>query len=133
MFKLISFKFAIAAMLVILSLVILFHLLVLTEIIPYNIVWGGKFQSVHQMRSFEAFSVLVNAFMILVVAIKGQVLKLTISDKIINTLLWAFVVLFALNTIGNLLAKSIAETVVFTPLTFVSAILCFRIVMRDKN
>lgn len=133
MFKIKSFKFEIAAMLVILSLVILFHILILAEIIPYNIVWGGKFQNVHQMWIFEAVSVLINAFMILVVAIKGQVIKFRVSVKIINVLLWLFVVLFVLNTVGNLLAKTTTETVIFTPITFVSAILCFRIVKRDKK
>ena len=51
MFKYISFKFAVTAMLVILCLLILFHAFILFEIIPYNIVWGGEFQTVHQMRS----------------------------------------------------------------------------------
>jgi uncharacterized membrane protein YuzA (DUF378 family) len=129
----IPFKFAIQAMLVILSSVILFHILVLTEIIPFTIVWGGKFQNLHQMRIFEGVSIIINALMIAVIAIKGRIIKLSVSVKIINLLLWLFIGLFVLNTVGNLFAKTTTETIIFTPITFVSAILCFIIVMNDKK
>jgi hypothetical protein len=126
----IPFKFAIKTMLILLFLVFAFHLLVLTELIPYTIVWGGKFQNITQMRRFELVSVIINPFMICVLAIKGNYISVNIPVKVINIILWLFVVLFALNTIGNLFAATLTETLVFAPLTFISALLCFRIVME---
>lgn len=132
MLKFISFKFAVTAMLVILTLVMLFHVFILTEIIPYSIVWKDEFQSFHQMKSVESESVLINALMILVIAVKGKVLKLKTPVKLINIFLWVFVIYFTLNTIGNIVAKTTTETVLFTPITLVSAILCLRMVLESK-
>jgi cytochrome c-type biogenesis protein CcmH/NrfF len=47
----------------------------------------------------------MNAFIIIVVAEKGKIIKIAISLKLINILLWALVVFFTLNTIGILAAK----------------------------
>ena len=116
-------------MLVILSLLILFHALILCEIIPYNIVWGGKFQTIHQMRTVESVSVLMNAIILIVVAVKGEVLKINIPLKLINIFMWALIVFFMLNTVGNLVAKTTTKTIIFTPVTVVSALLCLRMVL----
>ena len=90
-------------------------------------VWGGKFQNEAQVRKFEIVSIVINSFMILIIAIKGHYIRIHLPIKLINGILWFFVFLFALNTIGNLFAKTSIETMVFTPITFVSAILCYRI------
>lgn len=126
------FKFAINAMLVILSMVIFFHVLVLIQVIPYTIVWAGKIDNIKEMQVFELVSIMINVLMIIVIAIKGNYIKWKVSVKLINVLLWLFVVLFSFNTMGNLFAKSSFETIVFTPLTLIMAILCFRIVL-EKN
>lgn len=126
------FKFAINTMLIILSMVILFHVLVLIQIIPYTIVWAGKIDNLKEMRLFELVSIIINVLMIIIIAIKGNYINLKIPENLIRIFLWLLVVLFSLNTIGNLFAKSSFETIVFTPLTFIMAILCFRIVM-EKN
>lgn len=118
-------------MLVILCCVIVFHLLVLVQILPYQIVWGGRLQNVTQMRQFEAVSIVINVLMIAVTAIKGNYLKLNIPGKALNVVIWILVVLFTLNTIGNLLAKTSTETLIFTPITFILAILSFRIALGE--
>jgi len=133
MLKFISFKFTVTAMLVILTLGILFHAFVLTEIIPYSFDCEGEFQTVHQIRSVETDSILINLLMMLVIAVKGNVLKLKTPVKLINIFLWVFVIYFTLNTIGNILAKTCNETILFTPITLVSAILCLRIVLESRK
>jgi hypothetical protein len=133
MLKFISFKFAVTAMLVILTLVSLFHAFILTEIIPFSFVCEGEFQTVHQMRSVETDSLLINVLMMLVIAIKGKVLKLKTPVKLINIFLWVFVIYLTLNTIGNLVAKTCTETILFSPITLVSAILCLRLALESKN
>lgn len=115
-------------MLIILAMVVVFHLLVLAQVLPYTIVWGGRFESAAQMQRFEVISVVINLFMIFIVLLKGQYINLAVRVKWINGILWGMVLLFALNTIGNLLSASTMETILFTPVTFLSALLCLRIV-----
>ncbi|MDH4092803.1 MAG: hypothetical protein OEV74_20095 [Cyclobacteriaceae bacterium] len=110
-----------------LGIVVVFHLCVLSGLVPNDIVWGGKFQSVSQLLKFEIASVIINVFMILVVAIKGQYLGVYLPVKILDIFLWLMTFIFALNTIGNLFANTLTETVIFTPITFILAVLCFRV------
>lgn len=116
-----------------LTAVIVFHLLIISRIISYEIVWAGKLKSVSEMYVFEIISILVNVLLITVLLLKGNVIKHKINDKIINGILWFFVLVFALNTIGNLLAESLFEKAVFTPLTLISSLLIWIIIRKDKN
>lgn len=133
MFKLLSFRFAVNAQALLLSMVIVFHLLVVSGIIPYTIVWAGKLQSTREMLLFESISILLNLVLLLVVTMKGGYIAAAVPQKMLNAILWVFVVLFSLNTLGNMMAKYTLETILFTPLTFVSAILCMRIVMEKAK
>lgn len=120
-------------MLALLTLVMLFHLLVLFQIIPYDIVWAGKLNSIEEMYSFEIMSILVNSILMTTLLLKGNFIKHKISGKIINGIIWFFIILFTLNTIGNLFAKTIFEKVVFTPLTLISVFLLWNIVQLKSN
>ena len=130
--KAVSFKFAIWMIVLLSSVIIIFHFLVLLQIIPFEHVWAGKLKSVDEMYVYESISIVVNCLLILIILIKGQIINPNISPKVINTLLWIFVILFILNTIGNLTAKTSLETIIATPLTFIFAVLCLRIVTDTK-
>lgn len=116
-----------------LTIVIVFHMLIIIRIIPYEIVWAGKLKSISEMYVFEIVSIFINILIVAVLLLKGNFIKHKINDKIINGILWFFVVVFALNTVGNLLAKSLFEKAVFTPLALISALLIWIIVRKDKN
>ncbi len=133
MLNIISKAQALKIILGLLTAVIVFHTLIITQIISYEIVWAGKLKSVNEMYVFEIISILVNVLLITVLLLKGNVIKHKINDKIINGILWFFVFVFALNTFGNLLAKSLFEKVVFTPITLISALLIWIIIRKDKN
>ena len=126
----IPYRFAIGAMVAILLLVLIFHVLILIQIIPYAIVWAGKLENVQEMVVFEMISIVVNLVLIFVILTQGNYLKIDFSQKVLNFTLWVFIVVFSLNTIGNLFSKTSFETIVFTPLTFISAILCYRILKK---
>ena len=121
---------AIKIMLVLLSAVMVFHILVITQVIPYTIVWAGKLKNVKDMYQFEGSSIFINLMLIVMLLAKGEYIQLPVSQQFISIVLWLFVFLFALNTIGNLFAKTNFEKFVFTPLTFISSLLLFRIVKK---
>ncbi|MCK0191420.1 hypothetical protein [Arenibacter sp. F20364] len=123
-------KVAIKIMFFLLGTILIFHLLIFTQQIPYDKVWAGRLNSVEEMKTFEAFSILMNVFMILVLFIKYKLLGSGKTNKAIDILIWIFAGFFALNTIGNLFAKSMLELILGTFLTLVSCILCFIIVKK---
>lgn len=128
----ISKRIALKLMIGLLSIVLIFHLCVLFEIISYKIVWAGKLNSKEKMYVFEAISILINFFLIIVLYIKFQNIKKSETNRIINIIIWMFVFLFALNTLGNLFAESLIEQVIGTLLTFISSTLCW-IIVKKKN
>jgi len=104
--KLISQKQAINLMIALLTAMLVFHILVLSGVIPYAIVWAGKINSVAEMKKLEVISILINAFAILISLLKAGYIQNKIPVKILNAIILLLAVVFSLNTIGNLFAKS---------------------------
>ena len=123
-------QFAIKTMLGLLSMVILFHLLILIKLIPYNIAWGGRLQTDEQMYMFETISTLINLFLCFILLMKGSFINYYLKEKTLNIVLWIFLLLFVLNTVGNLFAQTNFEKL-FALLTLVLAFLIWR-VLRSK-
>ena len=128
-----SKKIALIIMFFILGVVLIFHFLIYTEQIPYDKVWAGKLNSIKEMKSFEAFSIILNTFMLVILFIKYKQLEREIKNKVVDILIWIFVIFFALNTLGNLFAQSIIELILGTSLTLISSILCFIIVKKEST
>ena len=115
------------------SLVLVFHFLVLFGVVPFEIVWGGRLKDVEEMRGFETVSILLNALMIGAVAIYVRLLPIKMNPKILRLAFWVMFVLFALNTVGNLMAVNEYERVIFTPLTFLLAIFSLRLAISKPE
>lgn len=125
-------KTAIKIMLVLLAVVIIFHLCIVVRIIPYNITWGGRLQSDQEMYVFEAISIFINLFLGFFLLMKGNFIKVQFPETIMNFVLWTFVVLFALNTIGNLLARTLFEKG-FAVLTLIFALLIWKALRAESG
>lgn len=92
--------------------VTLFHLAILTKIIPYEVTWGGRLKNDEEMYAFESISILINLFLGFVLLIKGDYLLKLIPRRVVNIILWIFLFIFGLNTIGNIFAETFFEKIV---------------------
>ncbi|MEX0966878.1 MAG: hypothetical protein WD077_06545 [Bacteroidia bacterium] len=131
--KAISARLAGNAIILILVLVIGFYLLVLFGLVPYQVVWGGRLETAKEMYVFEFLSIVINLLIIAVVAMHAGYLKPLFSKKSLKILFWIFAILFALNTIGNILAENTWETIIFGPLTFFLSLLFFRLATEKTD
>ncbi|HEV7381244.1 MAG TPA: hypothetical protein VGN64_15710 [Dyadobacter sp.] len=118
-------------MITLISLVIIFHLAVIISLIPYDIVWAGKINTQREMYTFESVSIAVNILLLVTLILKKEYIKNGVSQSILDLLLWIFVVVFLLNTVGNLMAETLFERWVFSPLTLLFAVLLWVIVRRE--
>jgi len=91
------------------AIITLFHLSILAKIIPYELTWGGRLENDQEMYVFEILSVLINLFFAFILLIKGGYVRSYISMKVVNAFLWVFLILFVLNTVGNVFAKTLIE------------------------
>lgn len=116
---------ATVALMVLLFISLIFPLLIVAKIIPFDIIWGGKIKDDSQMLLYETFSVIINILMILVIALRAKIIKSRISRNLIKAFVFIMLVIFSLNTIGNFTSENQFEKNIFTPLTFLLASLCF--------
>jgi hypothetical protein len=114
-------KKIIKTLIVIYSIITVFHSCILLKIIPYDITWGGRLQNDQEMYVFETASIIINLFLIWILLMKGDFVTYKFPVRVIHVILWIFVVVFALNTVGNIFAKTLLEKA-FTLLTLGSAL-----------
>jgi hypothetical protein len=116
-------NYATKILLGILIAALLFHFAILVKMIPYDITWGGRLKNDAEMYTFETISILINAFLAWVLLMKGNYTKHLFPSKAINIILWVFFTIFALNTVGNIFAKTTFEKL----FAIVTALLAFLI------
>jgi hypothetical protein len=124
---LVPLRIATAGIITILSLSIIFHLLVISGIIPFNLVWGGNIADKGELWLMESISIAVNLIMLLFVGSYSGVISYKISPTVARTGFWMMFILFLLNTLGNILSTNPLETYIFTPLTILLSLFCLRI------
>ncbi len=114
--KIISFQRAVQMIYLLFGLFFIFHLLVITGIVffdyvPIDFLWGGQMESKQQLLIFEFVSlvVLTLCFFVIWIKQKQQLKYFTKFTGVVNVFLWALLILFVLNTIGNIFAKTTFE------------------------
>ena len=118
-------KIAIKILIWLIATVTLFHLAIITKIIPYEVAWGGKINNDAEMYVFESISILINLFLGFILLIKGDYVLSFLTTRVVDIILWIFLLIFGLNTIGNIFAESLFEkslsllTLIFTYLIWV--------------
>ena len=107
----------------------LFHLLIIVGIVPDTIVWGGRVNDRQKLVAMEVVSLST----ILLTGAVGfiRAIQLAQGDVFLLTtiLSWLFFVIFVMNTIGNLLAKTAFERFAFTPVTLILAYIFLRLAL----
>ena len=116
--------------LLIVGLLMMFHLGILFKIIPYEITWGGRLTNDREMYVFEAISIALNSMFGLLLLQKGKRISLKLPKKLVNGGLWVFFGLFALNTVGNIIAETTFEKF----FTIITVLFCVNIwvILRGK-
>ena len=89
--------------------------------------WGGRVEP-GQLLEFEIFALIVNAVCIALVLLASGRIGSATAQRIGRWLMWPLVVLFILNTVGNLLATSWFERIM-AAVTVLLALLCLRLAM----
>ncbi|WP_247232893.1 hypothetical protein [Telluribacter sp. SYSU D00476] len=124
---LITERFALNGLLTIISLTIVFHVLVVLGVIPFEIVWGGRLQDRSQMLAFEIVSLGINLFMLAIICVRAGIVRINVHPMLTRVIFWAMFGLFLLNTVGNIFSNNSLERLIFTPLTLILSIFCFRV------
>lgn len=130
MSRLIPFRTAAVALLVLFSAAIVFQLTVLAGLIPTEMVWGGRLQNGEERTAGALVSITILVLFTLIVLVRmGRIGR---SFPAFGQWgMWLVCALFALNTVGNLYAMDLRETLIFTPVTLIAAALAARVAIGD--
>ena len=131
----ISFSLAARVNIGIFGCLILLHLgvvvgIVLFNYVPTDFLWGGRIQSKEQFILFEYLSLIVQAICLFLTLIKAGYLRLERLENISHIGMWVLFAIFALNTVGNALAKTTFEKA-FTVVTIILALLSLRLALEN--
>jgi hypothetical protein len=135
--KILSFKLATQISLVLFVLLILFHFsiiigIVIFDFVPVDFLWGGRMETKEQLLVFEIISLLIMALCFFIILIKSEKLKLPGLMRAAEIAVWFLIMLFFLNTIGNVFAKTTFERF-FAILTGILVILCLRLALEKTS
>lgn len=114
------------------SFVILFHFLIVIKIIPYQFAWGGRLKNDAEMYVFELASIGINVFLIFLLLMKSGRIKRYLSQRVLNFILWLFLILFVINTFANLFAQTNVEKI-FSFFTCIFSILLWMLLKENKR
>lgn len=120
-------------LIILLSLLVIFHALVLMDIFPYDQTWGGSIQDKSQVILYEGFATALNIIFILIVSIKLDYLKIHGLKKMASIGIWVMCAFFTLSLIGNIMAEGQLERTIFIPLSIILLLLSFKIALSKKK
>ncbi|TDY72859.1 hypothetical protein CLV96_1875 [Leptospira meyeri] len=115
------------------SMTMIFHILALLQVIPFQYLWGGRLSSVEEMYVMESVSLLVNAFFLWSSFQYTRYLNQGLVPIWIRIVFGFIGTIFLLNTIGNLVAVTDLETLLATPVTAILSVICFSLVPKYEN
>ncbi len=128
--KLISVRLAGNLLLAAMTMLIIFHILVMTGILPSQIVWGGQINEAEtNMVLLETIALIVSLLFTGIIAAKTGYLLRDRYRKIIDISMWIIFAYFLFNIVGNLASAAAVESLIFAPLTIILAFLAFRLAL----
>lgn len=118
---------------VLFSLTMVFHVVALFQLIPYQYLWGGRLSSVEEMYLMETVSLVVTGFFLWSSIQYLRYINQGLVPIWIRLLFGFIGIIFLLNTLGNLVAITNLETLLATPVTAFLSAICFSLVPKYEN
>jgi len=128
----ISFRLAYATLMLLTLIVLIYHALIITGVIAYSNVWGGRLTSIETMYVFEAISLSTQILFTLMATFKYIKIGSNRVQKILTKMLYFLSGLLVLNTISNIFSTSSIEVLVFAPMTFIMSFTVYRLALGNK-
>ena len=129
--KLISVKLAGNLLLVSFGLLAIFDILILLNVLPSDIVWGGQIKDpAANLVVLELIALIVTFIFAIVIAAKMNYIKAGGFTKAVNIGVWVIFAYLILNTLGNLASGVSFENLIFAPITLVLEFCAFRLAIE---
>ena len=113
------------------GLLLVLHVLIIIQVVPANIVWGGQIEADgSNLMQLEIVAITLTVFFAGIVVAKIRSLQANKSNKLITIGMWVVFAYLVLNTLGNFASGVSAETWFFGPLTILMALCALRLAIE---
>ena len=119
-------------MLISFGLLAIFDILILLNILPADIVWGGQIKDSATKLILETLTLFVTFVFAVIVAAKIDYIKVQKFKKAVNIGIWVIFAYLILNTIGNLASGVSFENLIFAPITVALAFCALRLAIEKQ-
>lgn len=106
------------------SLLIVFHCLILAGLIPHSIIWGGRVKSRKQLIRLQSISITLSAVFLWIILERTAWVEGILTPHFSSISTWVLFGFFALNTFTNMASKNKFEQRFFAPFSALLAALC---------
>ena len=114
------------------TFVILFQALVLAGLIDYQYVSGGRISSFEEAKQMLPIGIILLMVFVFILERFYQGIKSTESaQKWLRGIVLIIGLYSILNTVGNLMAETLLEKLLFSPITVISAIFCIQMAVKS--
>ena len=128
MSKLISTRLAGNLLLGCLGLLAVFHILVLLQVLPADIVWGGAIQnSTTSLLPLELISLFVTLLFAFIIAAKTGYIKVVRFQTVVNIGVWVVFAILLLSMAANFASGVAFENLIFAPIAILLAFCAYRL------
>jgi len=129
--KLIPLKTAGNIVLILFGLLLIFHILILLQALPSDMVWGGMAaEESADPVILETVALIITLLFMFIIAAKTGYFRKIRSGIVINIGVWIIFIYLLLNTLGNLASDVKVENFIFAPLTIIMALLTLRLAIE---
>ena len=128
--KIISVRLAGIIVITFLCLLSFFHLLILLNILPSDMVWGGRVESAEKIFILELVALVVTILFLGIIIAKLHGTKK--NKRLINVAVWFIFGYFCLNVLGNLTSENLIEKFMFTPVAVIIAFFTLRLAIEKS-
>jgi hypothetical protein len=129
--KLITAKWAGNLLLGALGLLAVFHALVLLQVLPADIVWGGAIEnSPESLFPLEMISLIVTLLLAVMVAAKAGYIEAAKFKSVINIGIWIVFAVLILSMLANLASGVSFENLIFAPVAVILAFCAYRLAIE---
>jgi hypothetical protein len=130
MIKIVSAKTAGTVILILLAGLLILHIFILAGILSFDLVWGGNIEFKSDMIKLELVALITTLLFLMTTTYKLKYLRKEMNSNIINIGIWIMFIYFTLNIVGNLVAKTGGERMIFTPVSILLSLFSLRLALE---
>ncbi len=116
------------------SFIIVIELFVILKIMPFNIIGGGRAANYEAACITAIISIIILLIETMIVLVASEIIRSNRFKRAIQVFLWVYFASLCLNILGNLLGVTIFEKVVMTLACLINILFVLRLVLgKDTN